>query len=146
MKSYLRGEVTRMAKSKTLEKLILFFWVASMIFGVSLVSVNAAAFGEPEISPFYENISSRTVNLTISGINADCSTVLKTNTSMKLTIKMELQKDTSDGYETVKTWTDSATGKILSISESRLINILCDYRLKVTFTAGSETIVVYEYA
>ena len=48
------------------------------------------------------------------------------------------------GY-TVETWTSSKTGTYLSMSESRNINILCDYRLKVTFTAGSEKETVYRY-
>lgn len=58
---------------------------------------------------------------------------------------MELQKKKSKGYETVETWTASKTGTILTISESRNINILCNYRLKVTFTAGNETEVIYKY-
>lgn len=43
---------------------------------------------------------------------------------------------------------NSASGKngvTLAMSESRNINILCDYRLKATFTAGSESTVVYKY-
>lgn len=64
---------------------------------------------------------------------------------MNLKINMELQKEKSSGYETVKTWTSSNTGILLTMSESRNINILCNYRLKVTFTAGSETQVMYKY-
>ncbi len=134
-----------MTKAKTTKKIVSFILAALVLFGASFVSANAAVSNEPEISPCYENISSKTASLTISGINADCSAVLKANASMKLTIKMELQKEKSDGYETVKTWTDTTTGKTLSMSESRLINILYDYRLKVTFTAGTETVVVYKY-
>ena len=58
---------------------------------------------------------------------------------------MELQKEKSKGYETVETWTSSKTGTVLAMSESRNINVLCNYRLKVTFTAGKETEVVYKY-
>ena len=36
-------------------------------------------------------------------------------------------------------------GTTLFVSESRNINVLCNYRLKVTYTAGSETEVVYKY-
>lgn len=60
-------------------------------------------------------------------------------------IKMELQKEKSKTYETVETWTNSKTGTVLAMSESRNINVLCKYRLKVTFTAGKETEVVYKY-
>lgn len=59
--------------------------------------------------------------------------------------KKELQKEKSKSYETVETWTSSKTGTLLSVSESRNINVLCNYRLKVTFTAGKETEVVYKY-
>ncbi|WP_298654032.1 hypothetical protein [uncultured Eubacterium sp.] len=58
---------------------------------------------------------------------------------------MELQKEKSSGYETVETWSESKTGTILSMSESRNINVLCNYRLKVTFTAGNETETIYKY-
>lgn len=58
---------------------------------------------------------------------------------------MELQKEKSSGYETVETWTDSKTGTYLSMSESRNINVLSNYRLKITFNAGGETQVVYRY-
>ena len=58
---------------------------------------------------------------------------------------MELQKKKTNGYETVETWTSSKNGVSLAMSESRNINILCDYRLKATFTAGNESTVVYKY-
>ena len=60
-------------------------------------------------------------------------------------LEMELQKEKSKTYETVETWTSSKTGTVLAMSESRNINVLCKYRLKVTFTAGKETEVVYKY-
>jgi hypothetical protein len=59
---------------------------------------------------------------------------------------MEIQKKKSSGYETVETWTTSRTGVGVSITEKRTINALSTYRLKVTFTAGSETAVQYDYA
>ena len=58
---------------------------------------------------------------------------------------MELQKKKSGVYETVKTWTSSKNGTYLAMSEARNINVFCDYRLKVTFTAGSETDIEYKY-
>lgn len=58
---------------------------------------------------------------------------------------MELQKIKSGTYTTIETWNYSKTGTVISADESRLINILCTYRLKVTFTAGTETIVSYAY-
>ena len=64
---------------------------------------------------------------------------------MALSIKMEIQKKKSSGYETLKTWTGSKTGTYLTMSESRNINLFSDYRLKVTFTAGSEAETTYAY-
>ena len=116
---------------------------ALTIFGCSVVSYATA--GYEAVSPYYLNISNVSATLTISGVKATCTASVKANSSVKLSIKMELQKEKSSGYETVETWTTSKTGVSLSISETRLINALSDYRLKVTFTAGSETQVVYKY-
>ena len=115
-----------------------------MIFSNSSISY-AAVIPDSEISPCYVNISYNTSKLTISGIKAKCTAEVQANKSVSLKIKMELQKEKSSGYETVETWTSSKTGTFLAMSESRNINIFCDYRLKVTFTAGSETEVVYKY-
>lgn len=115
-----------------------------MIFGSTMIS-NAAVINDNEISPYYVNISDNSAKLSISGIKANCSANLQSKKSVNLKIKMELQKKKSSGYETVETWTSSKTGTILAMSKSRNINALCKYRLKVTFTAGAEKEVVYEY-
>lgn len=115
-----------------------------MIFGSTFVS-NAAVGNDNGISPCYVNISITSAGLSISGIKANCTAYVRSKKSVNLKIKMELQKEKSNGYETVETWTSSKTGTFLSMSESRNINILCNYRLKVTFTAGSETETVYRY-
>lgn len=93
----------------------------------------------------YSTISSMSCSLSISGINSVSFAVLRTNSSTTLKIKMELQKIKSGTYTTIETWNYSKTGTVISADESRLINILCTYRLKVTFTAGTETIVSYAY-
>lgn len=128
----------------TIRQIALIFLSLLMIFGSTFVS-NAAVNDDNGISPYYVNISTRSAKLSISGIKANCSASVQSNKSVALKIKMELQKEKSSGYETVETWTSSKTGTFLAMSESRNINILCDYRLKVTFTAGSETEVVYKY-
>lgn len=115
-----------------------------MIFGNAMIS-DAAVINDDGISPYYANIYSCSANLAISGIKAECKADIKANKSVNLKIKMELQKKKSSGYETVETWTSSKTGTILAMSKSRNINALCKYRLKVTFTAGSETTVIYKY-
>lgn len=129
------------------KRLLSIFLSLIMIFG-NILNVSAAVINndnENPIEPCYVNISSCAVNLSISGIKAKCSANVQSGSSMNLKIKMELQKKKSSGYETVETWTSSKTGTFLTMSESRNINIFSDYRLKVTFTAGSEIVTVYKY-
>lgn len=97
------------------------------------------------VEPAYENISANSCSLKISGVNSVSSAVLHAKGSMYLHIKMELQKKKSGIYQTIETWTASRTGMVLTMEEERLINVLASYRLKVTFTAGSETVVYYDY-
>ena len=135
--------VAKMKIKKMLKRIVLI--ALSLFTALNGAAVCNAAVKNEEIAPYYVNISSSSASLNISGIKATCNAVLRANSSVSLSIKMELQKKKSSGYETVETWTSSKTGTYLSMSESRNINILCDYRLKVTFTAGSETEVVYRY-
>ena len=145
MKRLIRGEVYIMTKQNTkIRQIALMFLSLLMIFGSTFVS-NAAVNNDNKVCPYYVNISDSSANLSISGIKANCSATLQSKKSVALKIKMELQKEKSSGYETVETWTSSKTGTILAMSESRNINVLCNYRLKVTFTAGSETEIVYKY-
>lgn len=111
----------------------------------STVTASAKTKDENLISPQYTTIARNSTCITISGIKATCTTTMTAQYSTSLKIKMELQKKKSSGYETVETWTDSKQGVNIVMSESRNINIFSDYRLKATFTAGSETTVVYDY-
>lgn len=115
-----------------------------MAFSSTAVA-NAAIKSDDTVSPCFKYIGYTAINLSISGITADCTAAVRASEPVKLSIKMELQKKKSSGYTTVETWTASDTGRFLAISESRLINIFCDYRLKATYTAGSETHVDYKY-
>lgn len=118
----------------------------SFLILIGLTSVaNASVNGNNELAPCYINITDKNESITISGIKATCSADIRVSSSKYLKIVMELQKKKSNGYETVKTWTSSKTGTRLSMSESRNINALCTYRLKVTYTAGSEQVVAYKY-
>ena len=92
----------------------------------------------------YKVISNLTSSIHISGITATCSATLSAMYSTNLSITMELQKLSSGSYSTIKTWskTDPNTTSII-IEGTRLINVLSTYRLKTTFTAGNETVVVY---
>lgn len=131
-------------RSTIAKQLALIILSVLMIFGNAMIS-DAAVINDDGISPYYVNISDSSAKLSISGIKANCSANLQSKKSVNLKIKMELQKKKSSGYETVETWTSSKTGTILAMSKSRNINALCKYRLKVTFTAGSETTVIYKY-
>lgn len=118
----------------------------SLLFAFNGISIaNAAIDDNNKIAPYYTDIKTCSGKISISGVKANCVSSLTTKKITKLKIKMELQKEKSNGYETVETWSDSKTGTVLSMSESRNINVLCNYRLKVTFTAGNETETIYKY-
>lgn len=129
----------------TVKKSILIILSALMMIG-SPIYANAEQKNYDDIvSPAYVVIDSNSAYIQISGIKAKCSADLVSRHTAYLKIKMELQKEKSSGYETVETWTDSRTDTVISLTKSRNINVFCDYRLKVTFTADNETTVVYSY-
>ena len=127
------------------KKILSFLLVISALLSFSAINANAAISNVTEIMPYYTDIGDTITKLSISGIVSTCTATLKSSKSQTLSIKMELQKEKSSGYETIKTWTSSTTGTYLTMSEKRNINIFSDYRLKVTFTAGSEIKIVYAY-
>lgn len=131
------------SKIKTSRKIISFLLAVLTIFSTAVVA-SAAESNDNEIAPYYADGIHNT-QFSISGIKATCSADIRVSSSKYLKIVMELQKKKSNGYETIKTWTSSKTGTRLSMSESRNINALCTYRLKVTYTAGDEKVVAYKY-
>ena len=131
-------------QNKSIKQFVLIVLSFLMVFG-NVAVADATVNYDNEVAPLYVNILSHRESIETSGIKAKCTATLKSKKSVPLKIKMELQKEKSKGYETVETWTNSKTGTVLAMSESRNINVLCKYRLKVTFTAGKETEVVYKY-
>ena len=131
-------------QNKSIKQFVLIVLSFLMVFG-NVAVADATVNYDNEVAPLYVNISNHFEQIEISGIKTKCTATLKSKKSVPLKIKMELQKEKSKGYETVETWTNSKTGTVLAMSESRNINVLCKYRLKVTFTAGKETEVVYKY-
>ena len=122
------------------------FCVVMCLLMCGSMAAIALEVDSPEpVEPRYANISNHGCALVISGVNSKSSAFMHAKKSMSLKIKMELQKKKSGVYQTIETWTDSRTGTILTMEKGRLINVLADYRLKVTFTAGSETAVSYAY-
>lgn len=145
MRGLIGKEVCIVTKqNKIIKQFVLIVLSFLMVFG-NVAVANATANYDNEVAPLFVNISNHSEKFEISGIRAECKAKLHANNSVPLKIKMELQKEKSKGYETVETWTSSKTGTVLAMSESRNINVLCNYRLKITFTAGNETEVVYKY-
>lgn len=128
----------------TVKNLLSFVLILSLM--LSIFSVCAYANDEETVvTPRFSTISAVATSFTISGLNSTSSVVLSAQYSTSLSIKIELQKEKSSGYETLETWTKSGTGTVISLEETRLINVFSEYRIKVTCKAGSETHVTYDY-
>lgn len=131
--------------SKSIVKNSLYLLFCSFLLFSFLAPNSGYALDQSEIQLQSIYINKSSCFISISGITANCTSSLNTRSSTKLSIKMELQKKKSGTYETIKTWSVSKTGTYLSVAEKRTINLLSDYRLKTTFTAGTETRVAYAY-
>lgn len=132
--------------SKFVKKIVSVLLAIMMLFSVFAVNSFGATVDEDYgVMPCFTTISAVATSFTISGLNSTSSVSLSAQYSTSLYIKIEFQKETSTGYETLETWTKSGTGRYLSLEETRLINVFCDYRIKVTCTAGSETHTTYDY-
>ena len=122
--------------------------IFAILFSVLLVfssCIAANADTNDNLSTCYAEINRYNAKLSISGIKATCKASLFAKNPTALKIKMELQKKKSDRYETVETWTKSGNGLKLDLQETRNINRFSKYRIKATFTAGSEKEVIYQY-
>ena len=115
------------------------------VFSVSFISNAAVVDNDNEIMPLYTTIAGYTAIFDVSGLKATASVSLSSQVSTSLKIVVYLQKETSSGYETVKTWTTTGSGYLLAMEETATVNIFLNYRIKVTMTAGSETITVFRY-
>ena len=105
------------------------FCVVMCLLMCGSMAAIALEVDSPEpVEPRYSNISNHGCALVISGVNSTSSAFMHAKKSMS-----------------IETWNSSKTGTYLTMEEDRLINVLADYRLKVTFTAGSETVVSYAY-
>ena len=116
-------------------------------FSFSFVS-NATENDDDEsvIMPRWTTISHYTAGMDISGLTATVSASLTAGYKTNLKIVAQLQKETSIGYETVATWTETESSNVfVSLSETKLVNPFSDYRVRFTFTADQESIVVFKY-
>lgn len=131
-----------------LKKCLSIVLILTMLFSVLIINCSATNIEENEnqIMPRWSIINSVGTSFTISGIVATASVVLTSKMTVNLMIKVELQKETSSGYETVETWSAFETnGTMLGLEETKVINIFADYRMKVTCIAGNEQHVTYDY-
>lgn len=131
--------------SNTIKKSLSVVLILTMLFSVFVTNTYSIDENESTIMPRWSTISSVSTTFVISGLNSTSTVTLVSQYSTSLYIKIELQKEKSTGYETIETWTKTGTGVVLSLEEKRLINVLADYRIKVTCTAGGETHVTYDY-
>lgn len=140
-----KEEVRYMKKS--FKKLIAFLLVFMLIFLLTVYNnaLNTSALEQEVDGVKYSTILSNRSNISKNGIIVTCKASLEARYSTNLKIVMTLQKNTSSGYTDVKTWTTTGNGTYLDAEESRAINILYTYRLKVTFTAGNESVTTYSY-
>ncbi len=131
---------------KTMKKTVSILLILTMLFSSFAIMSSAAVVDDDYgVMPCFTTISSISTSFVISGLNSTSTVTLKSQVSTNLSIKIELQKEKSSGYETIETWTKSGTGYSLLLEETRLINIFSNYRIKVTCTAGSESHVTYDY-
>ena len=131
---------------KTMKKAVSILLILTMLFSSFAIMSSAAVVDDDYgVMPCFTTISSVSTSFVISGLNSTSTVTLISKVSTSLSIKIELQKEKSSGYETIETWTKSGTGYSLLLEETRLINVFSNYRIKVTCTAGSESHVKYDY-
>ena len=92
----------------------------------------------PEVR--YSTIDSASASLSVSGTTATCYARLTAKRSVSLKIKMTLQKKSGSTWSNVQSWTGSKTGTSLTMTKTTAVSSGVSYRLKVTFTAGSEMV------
>ncbi|MBR0541657.1 MAG: hypothetical protein IJK26_05555 [Clostridia bacterium] len=133
-------------------KLKIFALIMTLVVVFSVYSLSISSFAEEpntntdeRINERYQVIFNHTSGINIIGLSAECNASMGAQYSTSLSITMELQKLSSGSYSTIKTWTKSKTGTSIELEESKVVNILNSYRLKTTFTAGNETVVVFSY-
>ena len=132
--------------SNIIKKSLSIVLILTMLFSAFAINSFAESVEDDYgVMPCFTTIDAVTTVFSISGINSTSSVMLSSKISTSLSIKIELQKEKSSGYETIETWEKSGTGTMLLLEKTRLINILADYRIKVTCKAGSETFTTYDY-
>lgn len=123
---------------------LLSFVIMFSVLSVGFISNAASSYGDVA-TPYWTNIGSCSYDLRVSGFKATAAATLTASRSTNLSIKIELQKEKSTGYETVETWNKSETGISTALEGTKTINPFSNYRIKVTFNAGGEVHIAYKY-
>lgn len=123
---------------------LLSFVIMFSVLSVGFIS-NAASSYDDVATPYWTNINSYITYFDVSGFKATATASLTASRSTNLSIKIELQKEKSTGYETVETWNKSETGITTELEGTKTINPFSNYRIKVTFNAGGEVHIAYKY-
>lgn len=131
---------------KKVLSVLLSFVIIFSVMSIGFVSNAASSYSYGDVAtPYWTNISSCTTYFDVSGLKATATASLNSCRTTNLSIKIELQKEKSSGYETVETWNKSHTGMVTALEVSKTINPFSNYRIKVTFNAGGEVHVAYQY-
>lgn len=88
----------------------------------------------------YVTIDAPYSSISVSGSTASCYSKLTAKKSVALKIKMTLQKKSGTTWSNVQSWSASKNGTSLTLSKTKSVASGGTYRLKVVFTAGSETV------
>lgn len=101
---------------------------------------------EVSAQPYYVNISSIAGNIYISGVKVYLNTtVVAKNSNSNIAITQYLERKDGSSYTIVDYWSDSCTGSVLEMNNSRLCNVLKEYRLRAVVTVGTEKTTIYRY-
>lgn len=122
-------------------------FVALMLAIVLIVVFSISAYAADSKLKYIQTASA---SINVGTLSAKVKTnVVGISSVTRIKIKMELQKESSGVYSTVKTWENTYNSNSASMEESKLISLTGNYRLKSTITAytstDQETKTIYAY-
>ena len=120
-----------------------------MVFTVAITAFAAIA-DDNLVSPCYTYIGSTDTSFTVNTFScAATGDICGRNGTIKVNIKLQLQKENDGVWSTVETWEKTFNGISGELEGSATISPFSNYRLKAVYTAytssDSETLVAYRY-
>lgn len=100
---------------------------------------------DSEVDLRYMNIDLISASITSKGTKVYLSTSVVSKSRNNIKILMCLERLDGTTYKTIADWSNSGTGTTLSVSGSRVYNVLKKYRLRSVVTVGNESVTVYRY-